>query len=50
MNNLQQEKKKSITQRLIEMPYIIWAAGFIILPLLVHAVLRKLQFDYYSSF
>ena len=35
MNNLQQEKKKSITQRLIETPYIIWAAGFIILPLLM---------------
>ena len=34
-NNIQQEKKKSITQGLLATPYVVWAAGFIILPLLM---------------
>ena len=35
MSNIQQEKKKSITQGLLATPYVVWAAGFIILPLLM---------------
>lgn len=35
MNSIQQGKKKSMTGRLLATPYVVWAAGFIVLPLLM---------------
>ena len=35
MNSIQQGTKKSITGRLLAAPYVVWAAGFIVLPLLM---------------